>query len=68
MVYLNNEIFLCVFINKSTSGYAIIEVYVDDIKLIGTLKELFKTIEILKKEFEMKDIGKIWYCLNLQIK
>ncbi|KAJ9556577.1 hypothetical protein OSB04_011191 [Centaurea solstitialis] len=48
-------------------GYAIITVYVDDMNLIGTSKELLETAEILKKEFEMKDLGKTWCCLGLQI-
>ncbi|KAJ9540031.1 hypothetical protein OSB04_026537 [Centaurea solstitialis] len=65
--YLNNELCPCVFIKKSTSGYAIIAVYVDDMNLIGTSKELLETAEILKKEFEMKDLGKTRYCLGLQI-
>ena len=55
------------FIKKSASGYAIIAVYVDDMNLIGTSKELIETAEILKKEFEMKDLGKTRYCLGLQI-
>lgn len=55
------------FIKKFTSGYAIIAVYVDDMNLIGTSKELVETAEILKKEFEMKDLGKKRYCLGLQI-
>ena len=46
---------------------AIIAVYVDDLNLIGTLEELIKTANYLKKEFEMKDLGKTRYCLGLQI-
>lgn len=65
--YVNNDLCPCVFIKKSTSGYAIIAVYVDDMNLIGTSKELIETAEILKKEFEMKDLGKTRYCLGLQI-
>ncbi|KAJ9558226.1 hypothetical protein OSB04_012840 [Centaurea solstitialis] len=65
--YLNNELCPCVFIKKSTSGYAIIAVYVDDMNLIGTSKELLETAKILKKEFETKDLGKTRYCLGLQI-
>ena len=65
--YVNNELCPCVFIKKSTSGYAIIAVYVDDMNLIGTSKELIETAKLLKKEFEMKDLGKTRYCLGLQI-
>ena len=33
--------------------------YVDDLNLVGTPKELIRTTNYLKKEFEMKDLGKI---------
>jgi hypothetical protein len=42
-------------------------VYVDDINIIGTPRELPKAINCLKKEFEMKDLGKTKLCLGLQI-
>ena len=35
--------------------------------LIVTSKELIETAELLKKEFEIKDLGKTRYCLDLQI-
>ena len=53
---------------KIENGFAIIAVYVDDLNLIGTPEELIKTANYLKKEFEMKDLGKTRYCLSLQIK
>lgn len=57
----------CIFIRKSESRFAIIAVYVDDINLIRTSEELLKIAKYLKKkEFEMKDLGKTKYCLNLQ--
>ena len=40
----------------------------DDFNLIRTLEELTKTTNYLKNEFEMKDLGKTRYYLNLQIK
>ncbi|BBH04774.1 Disease resistance protein CC-NBS-LRR class family [Prunus dulcis] len=52
---------------KSESGFAIVAVYVDDMNLIGTSEELQKTADYLKREFEMKDLGKTKYCLGLQI-
>ena len=51
---MNNSICPCVFIKKVTTRFAIIE--------------LIKTIDYLKNEFEMKDLGKTKYCLSLQIK
>ena len=65
--YVNNSICLCVFIKKLATGFLIIAVYVYDLNLIGTPKEFIKTIDYLKKEFEMKDLGKTKYCLGLQI-
>ncbi|KAJ9544551.1 LOW QUALITY PROTEIN: hypothetical protein OSB04_024258 [Centaurea solstitialis] len=65
--YTNNLICPCVFIKKTTSGYVIIAVYVDDLNIIGTHKEINEVIMLLKGEFEMKDLGKTKYCLGLQI-
>ena len=42
--------------------------YIDDLNLVGTLEELIKTTNYLKKEFKMKDLGKTKFCLSLQIK
>ena len=56
------------FINKLETQLTIIAIYVDDFNLIRTLEELTKTTNYLKKEFEMKDLGKTRYCLGLQIK
>jgi len=65
--YENNPICPCVFIRKTVSGFAIIAVYVDDLNIIGTTKEIKEAREYLKKEFEMKDLGKTRFCLGLQI-
>ena len=64
---MNNSICRCVFIKKVATGFEIIAVYVDDLNLIETLEELIKTINYLKKEFEMKDLGKTKYCLSLAL-
>ena len=66
--YINNPICPCVFIRKSELGFAILVVYVDDINLFGTPEELTKAATYLNNEFEMKDLGKTKYCLDLQIK
>ena len=65
--YANNRIYPCIFIKKSKTGFTIIAMYVDDLNLIGTLEELTRTAKYLKKEFEMKDLGKKNFCLSLQI-
>jgi hypothetical protein len=53
--YLNSDNCPCVFIKKSSTGFCIISVYVDEAR------------NHLKKEFEMKDLGKTKFCLGLQI-
>ena len=53
-------------LKKSEIGFAIIAVYVEDLNLIGTPKELLKTTSYLENEFEIKDLGKK-NCLDLQI-
>ncbi|KAK2374513.1 hypothetical protein QL285_075470 [Trifolium repens] len=55
--YKNDSICPCIFIKRSGSEFAIV-VYVDDININGTPEELPKAINCLKKEFEMKDLGK----------
>ena len=42
-------------------------VYVDDLNIIGTSGEISQIVECLKKEFEMKDLGKTKLCLGLQL-
>ena len=41
--------------------------YVDDLNLDETPEELVRTAKYLKREFEMKDIGKKKICLSLPI-
>ena len=63
--YNNNPICPCVFIKKSESNFFIITVYVDDLNIIGTHEEIPKIINYLKKEFEMKYLGKINFFSGL---
>ena len=65
--YKNDPICPCIFMKRSGNEFAIISVYVDDINIIGTPKELDKAKNCLKKEFEMKDLGRTTFCLGLQI-
>ena len=65
--YANNSICPCIVIKKSKTGFSIIVVYVDDLNLIGTPKELTRTANYFKREFEIKDIEKTKFCLGLQI-
>ena len=66
--YQNNPIHPCVFIKKSPSRFVIITIYIDDLNMIGTPEEFSKAIKYLKKEFEVKDLGKSKFCLGCQIK
>ena len=65
--YVNNPIYPCVFIKKLETGLIIIAIYVDHLNLIWTPEKLTKTTNYLKKEFEMKDLGKTRYYLDLHI-
>ena len=58
--YINNSLCPCVFIKRTSSGFAIF-VYVNDMNLISTLEELRDIATYLKSEFEMKDLGKTWF-------
>lgn len=53
------------FQNK-TSGFNIIVIYVD-LNIIVTYKEVLEAIIYLKKEFKMKEIREIKYCIGLQL-
>ncbi|KAG7528484.1 GAG-pre-integrase domain [Arabidopsis suecica] len=66
--YKNDPISPCIFIKKfANKGFVIIAVYVDDLNILGTSGEITQTVEYLKKEFEMKDLGKTKFCLGLQL-
>ena len=65
--YVNNPICPCIFIKKSEIGFAIIVVYVDDLNFFGTPKELIRTKNYLKKEFQIKDLGKTKFYIGMQI-
>ncbi|KAL6191229.1 hypothetical protein ACLB2K_037620 [Fragaria x ananassa] len=66
--YKNDELCPCVFIKKTSSGCAIVAVYVNDMNIIDTLDEIKETVAYLKSEFEMKDLGKTRFCLGLELK
>ena len=66
--YKNDPICPCIFIKRLGSEFVIITVYVDDLNIIGTRKELLEAVECLKREFEMKDLGKKKFRLGLQMR
>ena len=63
--YSNNDDCPCVFIKRSSTGFCIISVYVDDLNIIGNTQDIDEARNHLKTEFEMKDLGKIKFCLGL---
>jgi hypothetical protein len=65
--YSNSDDCSYVFIKKSSIGFCIVSIYVDDLNIIGYAKDIDEACNHLKKEFEMKDLGKIKFCLGLQI-
>jgi hypothetical protein len=56
-----------VFIKKSSTGFCIISVYVDDLNIIGSEKDINEARHHLKTEFEMKDLGQTKFCLGIQL-
>ncbi|KAL0325286.1 UNVERIFIED_CONTAM: Retrovirus-related Pol polyprotein from transposon TNT 1-94 [Sesamum radiatum] len=64
--FCHNQISPCLFIKRTESGFVIIAVYVDDLHIIGSPEEIRQSVDYLKSEFEMKDLGTTKYCLGLQ--
>jgi hypothetical protein len=65
--YSNNDDCPCVFIKKSSTGFCIISVYVDDLNIVGNTQDVDEARNHLKTEFEMKDLGQTKFCLGLHI-
>ena len=65
--YTNNDDCPCVFIKKSSTGFCIISIYVDDLNIIGNGPDINEARHHLKTEFEMKDLGQTKFCLGLQL-
>jgi hypothetical protein len=65
--YSNSDDCPCVFIRKSATGFCIISVYVDDLNIIGHIKDIDEARNHLKTEFEMKDLSRTKFCLRLQL-
>jgi hypothetical protein len=65
--YSNNDDCPCIFIKGSSTEFCIILVYVDDLNIIGNIQDIDEARNYLKMEFEMKYLGKIRFCLGLQI-
>jgi hypothetical protein len=65
--YSNSDDCPCVFIKKSSLGFCIISVYVDDLNIIGNTQDIDEARNHLNTEFEMKDFDQTKFCLGLQL-
>jgi hypothetical protein len=64
--YTNSDDCPCVFIRKSTTRFCIILVYVDDLDIIGHTKDIDEAHNHRKTKFEINDLGKTKFYLELQ--
>jgi hypothetical protein len=64
--FKNSDLTPCLFIKQDGKEFIIVAIYVDDLNLFGTDRIIQDTIRMLKKVFEMRDLGKTAFCLGLQ--
>ena len=58
----------CIFVREEGADLFIVAVYVDDLTIITKTSATMKIIkESLAKRFKMKDLGKLSYCLEINI-
>jgi hypothetical protein len=63
--YSNSDDCSCVFIRRSSIGFCIISVYMDDLNIIGHTKDINEARNHLKTEFEINDLGRTKFFLGL---
>jgi hypothetical protein len=51
-------------LKKSSTGFCIISVYVDDLNIIDNKSGINEACHYLKTEFKMKDLGQTKFCLG----
>jgi hypothetical protein len=61
--YTKNDDCPRVFIKRSSNGFCIISVYVDDLNIISNEEDINEAYH-LKMEFEMKDLGQTKFFLG----
>jgi len=64
--YKNDPICSCIYMKRSKNEFVITIIYVDDINIVGTPNEFIKSIDCLKKEFEMKDLEKAKFLFEIK--
>lgn len=63
-----NECDKCVYLKDTTSGHAIVCLYVDDMFIIGGNNDIIKvTKKMLISQFDMKDLGIADVILGIKI-
>lgn len=65
--FISDPLIPCLFIKRDKTGFVIIAVYVDDLNLVGTTTACVTATNLLIREFEMKMLRKITFCIGLQI-
>ena len=64
-----NECDVCVYIKKCTNSCVFVCLYVDDMLIMGTTKDvIMSTKNLLRSIFDMKDLGLADVILGVQIK
>ena len=56
-----------IFIKNDSNGACVVSIYVDDILIIGNQPAVQETREMMKTKFEMKDLGKIRFCIGMEV-
>jgi hypothetical protein len=58
----------CMYVKKVKDKMVIIALYVDDLMIGSNCKDMMKEIkDALNRRFEMKDLGKLRFCLGIEI-
>jgi len=65
--YINDPTCPSIYMKILENKFSIVVDYVDDINIVRTPNELTKTIDSIKKEFHMKNLGRVTFCLGLEI-
>lgn len=66
--FKNSSADSCIYVKRVKDKMVIIALYVDDLMIGSDCNELMqKTKEALNKRFEMKDLGKLKFCLGIEI-
>jgi hypothetical protein len=55
-------------VKKIDHGIVVIVIYVDDLIIIGDSDiDIFDLKKLLNQKFKMKDLGKLYYFLNIEV-